>query len=48
MTLIGICPRCVEERPSAARVATQELYHGPNGDRLCSRHKREAWEEEYL
>lgn len=42
------CDECREARPS--RHISHEriqLYRGPDGQRLCSRHFHEAWDEEF-
>jgi len=47
MTLIGICERCKEEKPTHVPFEKRRLTHGPNGEHLCSKHAKEAFEEEY-
>jgi hypothetical protein len=45
MTLIGICGRCVEEKPAGRRPERQLLKRGPDGRKLCSSHAKEAWND---
>lgn len=43
MTLMGICGRCVEKGPAGRPPERQYLTRGPDGEKLCSSHAREAW-----
>lgn len=45
MTLMGICARCAEEKPSHVPHERRRVSRGPDGDLLCGRHYREAWRE---
>lgn len=43
MTLMGICGRCAEEKPLHVPHERRRLTRGPDGEKLCPRHAREAW-----
>lgn len=43
MTLIGICEECAEKKPIHVPHERRRLVRGPDGEKLCSRHAREAW-----
>lgn len=45
MTLVGICEQCAEEKPPRVPHERRRLTRGPDGEKLCPRHAREAWEE---
>jgi len=45
MTLMGICERCKEEKPTYVPFERRRLTRGPNGKHLCPRHAREAFKE---
>lgn len=45
MTLMGICEKCAEQKPSHVPHERRRLSRGPNGERLCGPHMREAWRE---
>lgn len=42
--LIGICGRCAKKKPPNAPLERQRLRRGPDGNKLCSRHANEAWD----
>jgi len=43
MTLMGICDRCADEKPNHVPHERRLLTRGPDGEKLCSRHAKEAW-----
>lgn len=43
MTLMGICGRCADEKPTHVPHERRRLTRGPDGEKLCSRHAKEAW-----
>ena len=45
MTRMGICSRCAEKKPPHVPHERRRVGRGPNGELLCARHRREAWEE---
>jgi len=42
VTLMGICGRCADEKPPHVPHEQRRLTRGPDGEKLCSRHAREA------
>jgi len=40
---MGICRECVKEKPASRSPERQHLKRGPDGEKLCSSHAKEAW-----
>lgn len=47
MPLMGRCSKCLEEKPIHAPRERVKLTIGPDGNRLCARHARAAFEREH-
>jgi len=45
VTLMGICGQCADEKPLHVPHERRRLTRGPDGEKLCSRHAKEAWND---